>query len=80
MLRESQRLGHAEWDFGIGDMEYKWHYATHDRVIGPVGRPPLGAAVAAAAKARLRGALARYPSLLERARRLRKRALEARRP
>ena len=40
MLKESQARG-GEFDFLIGDEDYKWHYATHVRVVEPAGRPPL---------------------------------------
>lgn len=41
MLEESHRRGHREFDFSIGNSEYKWMYATHVRLLGWVGRPPL---------------------------------------
>ena len=41
MLEESHRLGHREFDFSIGSSEYKWMYATHVRLLGWLGRPPL---------------------------------------
>jgi len=78
MLRESQAHGHEEWDFGIGDMDYKWHYATHNRVIGPVGRLPLARVVGNAAREGMKRALGRYPALFDGARRLRKRIQEGR--
>ena len=40
MLKESWRRG-REFDFLIGDEAYKWYYATHVRLIGPLGRAPL---------------------------------------
>ena len=36
-LQESQARKHLEFDFLIGDEGYKYLYATHERVIGPVG-------------------------------------------
>lgn len=41
MLAESHRLGHREFDFSIGSSEYKWMYATHVRLLGWLGQPPL---------------------------------------
>jgi CelD/BcsL family acetyltransferase involved in cellulose biosynthesis len=41
MLEESHRLGHREFDFSIGSSEYKWMYATHVRLLGWLGQPPL---------------------------------------
>lgn len=76
MLRESLARGHSEWDFGIGDMDYKWHYATHNRVIAPLGSPSLSNALGRAATARIKRVLQRYPALFERARRFRKRIKE----
>lgn len=73
ILQASHALGHAEFDFLIGDEAYKFHYATHNRVIGPVGVPPLKAQVLAEAKARAKQVLERSPRALELAKRLKKR-------
>ena len=78
MLRESHSRGHREWDFGIGDSEYKWYYASDLRVIGAVGAPSLGTTLATAAKTRLKPLLQRHAAAFEAARRVRKRLLEAR--
>jgi hypothetical protein len=67
MLKESKRLGHREFDFSIGDEDYKWFYSTHVRVLGPVGTPPLAIRVGSAvrkAKRNVKVALEKYPSLL----------------
>jgi hypothetical protein len=70
MLRESQGLGHAEFDFLIGSESYKYHYATHERVIGPLGSAPLRQRLRKAARGAVRRALGLYPPLLERLRAL----------
>ena len=41
MLEESHQQGHREFDFSIGDEAYKWFFATHARLIAPVGTPPM---------------------------------------
>ena len=41
MLEESFRLGHREFDFSTGAEDYKLLYATHGRILGPIGRAPL---------------------------------------
>jgi Acetyltransferase (GNAT) domain/Pentapeptide repeats (8 copies) len=41
LLAESFVLGHAEFDFLVGGEDYKWHYATHNREIGSLGKPSL---------------------------------------
>jgi Acetyltransferase (GNAT) domain len=41
MLEESHRLGQREFDFSIGSNDYKWLYATHVRLLGWLGQPPL---------------------------------------
>lgn len=67
MLKESKRLGHREFDFSIGDEDYKWFYSTHVRVLGPAGSPPLAIRASAAirqAKRRTKDALGRHPALL----------------
>jgi hypothetical protein len=38
LLEESLKRGHAEFDFLVGEEDYKWHYATDTRVIGEVGQ------------------------------------------
>lgn len=42
LLQASHARLHAEFDVHIGDDAYTFHSATHSRVIGPVGVPPLG--------------------------------------
>jgi CelD/BcsL family acetyltransferase involved in cellulose biosynthesis len=42
LLEESHRRGDHEFDFLIGDEEYKFRYATDVRLVRPLGRPPLG--------------------------------------
>lgn len=70
LLRECQGRGQSEFDFGPGGMEYKWHYATHQRVIGPLGRPPLALRLRRTAREKTRRLLAHSPRLLAGARRL----------
>lgn len=41
ILEASFQQGHREFDFLIGDESYKWYYATHTRLIGDLGEPPL---------------------------------------
>lgn len=41
MLEESFARGHAEFDFSEGGEDYKMVYATHVRLLGEVGTPPL---------------------------------------
>ncbi len=41
MMAESYARGHREFDFLIGAEPYKYHYATHERLVGPMGTPPL---------------------------------------
>ncbi len=73
LMRESQARGHLEFDFLIGDEAYKFNFATHNRVIGPVGVPPLTERVAAEFKARAKQTLAKYPKAYEFARELKRR-------
>lgn len=68
LLQASHALSHAEFDFLLGDEAYKFHYATHSRVIGPVGVPPLSEQLLAEAKTRVKGVLQRYPPALSWAR------------
>lgn len=50
MLEESYRLGHREFDFSDGGHDYKIMYATHGRLLGDIGRPPLKRAAVLFAK------------------------------
>ncbi|HEY0327603.1 MAG TPA: GNAT family N-acetyltransferase [Rhodopseudomonas sp.] len=70
MLSESHRLGHREFDFSIGSEDYKMIYATHGRVLGAIGQPPLGQRLISYAKGELRE---RTPKLFGAARNLKKR-------
>lgn len=38
LMKESYQAGHRSFDFLIGDEDYKYHYATHERLVGAVGR------------------------------------------
>jgi hypothetical protein len=69
MLEESHRLGHRQFDFSIGSEPYKSVYATHARVLGTIGRPPLRQRVVVRLKRELKG---RNPDLLETARELKR--------
>lgn len=40
MLKDCHERGLREFDFAIGDEEYKYYFSTHARVIGPLGQPP----------------------------------------
>jgi CelD/BcsL family acetyltransferase involved in cellulose biosynthesis len=70
MLRESHARGHVEFDFLLGDESYKYHYATHQRVVGSIGKAPFQVSLHDAVRASVKSALARYPSLREKARAL----------
>lgn len=70
LLAESHRRGDLEFDFLLGDEPYKYHYATHQRRVGPLGTAPLPTALRRAARASVKRVLARYPALLQRARAL----------
>jgi CelD/BcsL family acetyltransferase involved in cellulose biosynthesis len=70
MIEESCRRKHRELDFSIGSEDYKWIYATHARLLGASGRPPLPERVVSLAKERAIRALAGKPAWLELARRL----------
>jgi hypothetical protein len=68
MLEKSYELGHREFNFSIGGDEYKSRYATHVRVLGPIGRVPFSERMIALVK---REAKKRSPKLIELARSLR---------
>ncbi len=74
LIRESHRLGHREFDFLIGDEGYKFKYATHNRIIGPVGAAPLREQALALAKKEVKAVLAKFPQAYELARKLKRAA------
>lgn len=63
MLEESHRLGHRAFDFSIGSSDYKWMYATHVRVLGWLGRPPLMRRVIDRARRQAKKVVSRSPRL-----------------
>lgn len=65
MLEESFKRGHREFDFSEGAEDYKLLYATHTRLLGDLGRPPLLRAAKLFVKHRL---LANSPALLKKLR------------
>ncbi len=73
MLEDSYARGHREFDFLLGDEEYKWWYSTHTRVVGPRGTPPLSLRVRRLAKGGIKRALQLSPRLWDAAQRMRKR-------
>jgi CelD/BcsL family acetyltransferase involved in cellulose biosynthesis len=70
LLVESHARDDAEFDFLLGDEPYKYYYATHHRLVGPLGTPPLAVTVRKAMRSSVKRALGRYPALLEKARAL----------
>jgi CelD/BcsL family acetyltransferase involved in cellulose biosynthesis len=73
LMRESYSRHHAEFDFLIGDEGYKWHFATHNRAVGPMGNPPWSLRLRKAGKKHLKSVLVRYPVAFDAARALKKR-------
>ena len=73
LLAASFNRGDVEFDFLIGDEPYKFHYATHNRIIGPVGTPPLTEVFMKKAKAQAKALLEKSPRAMELARTLQKR-------
>jgi hypothetical protein len=73
VMEEGRRQGHTEFDMLIGSEEYKWHYASHTRVVASVGQPPWTMTLKKELKSRVKEALGRYPKALEVAREWKKR-------
>ena len=73
MLKASHARGDVEFDFLVGDEAYKFQYATHNRVIGAVGTPPLRQLFLARARPMVKALLEKNPRALELARSLDKR-------
>ena len=63
----------VEFDFLIGDEAYKFHYGTHNRVIGPLGTPLLREQVFSDARVLAKKVLRRFPRAYEAARAIKRR-------
>jgi len=63
MLQESHARGHRQFDFSIGGEDYKWMYATHARVLGSIGSPPLRHRATSVFRSYAKRVLARNPAL-----------------
>jgi hypothetical protein len=70
LLAASQSRGDAQFDFLLGGEAYKYHYATHCRLVGALGTAPLAENLRRKARAAVKRALSLYPPLLDRARAL----------
>ncbi len=73
MLKASHARGDVEFDFLIGDEAYKFQYATHNRVVGAVGTPPLKQLLVSTARKQAKRLLERNPKAMEFARMVQKR-------
>lgn len=76
LIKTSHAQGDREFDFLIGAEGYKFMYATHNRVIGPVGGPPLKELFVKRARQEAKAVLERYPRALELARNVQKKLRE----
>lgn len=65
LLEYSHAHGHTEFDFSIGPDPYKLGYATHARVLRPLGPRPLPQALVRGTKKRAKAILVRAPALYE---------------
>jgi hypothetical protein len=68
LLEYSHSVGHREFDFSIGPDPYKIGYATHARVLRPVGPRPLPDAVIRGARNGAKALLSKAPVLQNAAR------------
>lgn len=73
LLQQSQAQGDLEFDFLIGDETYKFMFATHNRVIGPIGAPPVSLLLRTMVKQQAKAMLERYPKAMELARDVKRR-------
>ncbi len=69
MLEESFMQKHMEFDFSAGAEDYKLIYATHGRLLGSIGTPPLAERLIGPAKSAIKK---QSPKLVQAARALRK--------
>ncbi len=73
LMRASYERQHVEFDFLIGDEDYKFNFATHNRVIGPLGTRPLAEQVLLEARQRAKAWLTEHPRAYELAREAKRR-------
>ncbi|OFX18864.1 MAG: hypothetical protein A2V77_17210 [Anaeromyxobacter sp. RBG_16_69_14] len=73
MLAESQARCHSQFEFLLGDEQYKYHYATHRRLVGNLGTQPLSESLRKGARAMVKRTLSLHPPSLEKARTLQNR-------
>lgn len=73
LMKASHAAGDLEFDFLIGEEAYKFQFATHNRVIGPVGQPPLEVVLRTEGERQLKALLERVPGALGLARQVKKR-------
>ncbi|HEY1086770.1 MAG TPA: GNAT family N-acetyltransferase, partial [Archangium sp.] len=76
LMKASFERKDREFDFLIGAEGYKFMYATHNRVIGEVGMPPLKDLFVKKARREAKAVLEKYPKALELARTMQKRLRE----
>jgi hypothetical protein len=67
LLEASWQQGDREFDFLHGGEAYKWHYATHVRLVTDCGKRPLKQQI----KHQLRSTLAPFPQVTQMAKRYR---------
>lgn len=76
VIAASYARGHREFDFLIGGEQYKYRYATHQRLVGEAGTAPASLRMRRAARSSVRRVLGAFPPLLEGARAVRRRLAE----
>jgi hypothetical protein len=76
LMKASFEREDVEFDFLIGAEGYKFMYATHNRVIGELGLPPLKDLFVKKARREMKAVLEKYPKALELARSMEKRFRE----
>ncbi len=73
LLQARHEAGDEEFDFLIGDEDYKFYYATHNRVVGEMGTPPARVLVDRGVRRLVRTAFAPFPGVMALSRKLRSR-------
>jgi CelD/BcsL family acetyltransferase involved in cellulose biosynthesis len=78
MMEQAYRRGAQEFDFLLGNEAYKWSYATHTRLVGPVGTKPLSERVWKPLRARLMAEVRKHDEAYHRLQDLKRRAMTLR--
>jgi CelD/BcsL family acetyltransferase involved in cellulose biosynthesis len=78
MIEHAYQLGVKEFDFLLGSEKYKWAYATHSRLVGPLGKEALSVRTWRPVRARVIKQIRKHSGVYARLQELKRRMLYVR--